>query len=163
MQNQLENAATSISQAAQPYQGSEIVIEGLVKDFGDVTAVNGLNLEIRKGEFFGFLGPNGAGKTTTISILCGLLAPTAGAVHIGGLDIRTDMQRIKERIGVCPQESAAFKFLTGRENITLFGELHGMEKQALKARVDDLLRQNRPQRGSQQTGERLQRWHDAAT
>lgn len=141
MQTQMENTLTPTSPRTQPAQAAEIVIEGLVKRFGDVTAVNGLDLEIRRGEFFGFLGPNGAGKTTTISILCGLLAPTAGFVHIGGLDIRKDMHRIKERIGVCPQESAAFKFLTGRENITLFGQLHGMDKQTLKVRVDELLRQ----------------------
>jgi ABC-type multidrug transport system ATPase subunit len=104
---------------------SEIVINGLVKGFGDVVAVNGLNLDIRKGEFFGFLGPNGAGKTTTISILCGLLAPTAGSVHIGGFDIRKDMPRIKERMGVCPQESVAFKFLTGMENMNSLGNFMG--------------------------------------
>lgn len=141
MQTHIENTLTPTSPRAKPAQAAEIVIEGLVKRFGDVLAVNGLNLQICKGEFFGFLGPNGAGKTTTISILCGLLAPTAGAVHIGGLDIRTNMQRIKERIGVCPQESAAFKFLTGWENIELMGQLHGMDNSTLKARVDDLLDQ----------------------
>lgn len=82
---------------------NEIVIKDLVKRFGDVTAVNGLNLEIRKGEFFGFLGPNGAGKTTTISILCGLIAPTEGTAHFDDLDIRRDMDKIKQRISVCPQ------------------------------------------------------------
>jgi ABC-2 type transport system ATP-binding protein len=120
---------------------TEIVIHDLVKHYGDVTAVNGLSLEIRKGEFFGFLGPNGAGKTTTISILCGLLEPSAGSVQIAGFDVRKDMPRIKARIGVCPQESAAFKFLTGMENLELFGELHGMDKQALRARATDLVNQ----------------------
>ena len=94
-----------------PNGQNEIVIKDLVKDFGDVKAVNGLNLEIKKGEMFGFLGPNGAGKSTTINILCGLLAPTAGTVLYGPYDIKKDMQKIKEHIGVCPQESAAFKFL----------------------------------------------------
>ena len=120
---------------------NEIVIRDLVKRFGDVTAVNGLNLEIRKGELFGFLGPNGAGKTTTISILCGLAEPSAGTAHYDGLDIKKDMDKIKQRIGVCPQEAAAFKFLTGRENLELFGTLHGLEKQALKDRVAELLTQ----------------------
>jgi len=118
-----------------------IVIKDLVKRFGDVTAVNGLNLEIRKGEFFGFLGPNGAGKTTTISILCGLIAPTEGSAFFGDLDVRKDMGKIKQGIGVCPQEAAAFKFLSGRENLELFGTLHGLEKQALKDRVTNLLTQ----------------------
>lgn len=135
------NSRPVMSQMNRISDHNEIIVEGLVKRFRDVTAVNGLNLEIRKGEFFGFLGPNGAGKTTTISILCGLLAPTEGVVHIGGLDIRKDIHRIKERIGVCPQESAAFKFLTGRENIQLMGQLHGMDRHTLQARVEDLINQ----------------------
>jgi ABC-2 type transport system ATP-binding protein len=119
----------------------EIVIKDLVKDFGDVKAVNGLNLEIRKGEMFGFLGPNGAGKTTTISMLCGLLEPTAGSAQIGGFDIGKEPRKVKELIGVCPQEVAVFKFLTGMENLELFGNLHGMDKQVLKERAADLVNQ----------------------
>ena len=119
--------------------GKVIAIQNLVKQYDDITAVNRLNLEIRKGEMFGFLGPNGAWKTTTISMLCGLVEPTAGTAHITGCDIRTDMARIKEKIGVCPQEAAVFKFLTGMENLELFGNLHGLEKQAIKARAADLV------------------------
>jgi ABC-2 type transport system ATP-binding protein len=119
----------------------EIVITGLVKKFGDITAVNGLNLEIRKGEMFGFLGPNGAGKTTTIRMLCGLLKPSAGTARISGFDIQTDLAKIKARIGVCPQEAAVFKFLSGRENIELMGNLHGMPKKQLRERTEDLLSQ----------------------
>ena len=124
-----------------PKARNEIAISDLVKEFGDVKAVNGLSLDIRKGELFGLLGPNGAGKTTTISILCGLLAPSAGSAHIGGLDIRTDMPKIKKRIGVCPQEAAVFRFLTGKENIELFGKLHGMDKRVVRVRTAELLRQ----------------------
>jgi ABC-2 type transport system ATP-binding protein len=119
----------------------EIVIKDLVKDFGDVKAVNGLNLEIRKGEMFGFLGPNGAGKTTTISMLCGLLAPTAGSAQIAGFDIGKEPQKVKELIGVCPQEVAVYKFLTGMENLELFGNLHGMDKHVLKERAAELVKQ----------------------
>ena len=124
-----------------PKAQNEIVIKDLVKNFGDVTAVNGLNLDIRKGELFGLLGPNGAGKTTTISILCGLLEPSAGSAQIADFDVRKEMSKIKERIGVCPQEAAVFKFLTGRENIELFGNLHGMDKHLLRERSTDLLSQ----------------------
>ena len=124
-----------------PKARNEIVIKDLVKKYGDVTAVDGLTLDIRKGELFGLLGPNGAGKTTTISILSGLLAPSSGSAYIGGLDISKDMSTIKERIGVCPQEAAVFKFLTGKENIELFGSLHGMDKQVLRQRATDLLSQ----------------------
>ena len=120
---------------------NEIVIKGLVKKFGDVTAVDGLNLEILKGEMFGFLGPNGAGKTTTISMLCGLLEPTAGSAEIAGFDIGKQPQKVKERIGVCPQEVAVYKYLTGMENLELFGNLHGVDKQSVKERAAELVKQ----------------------
>ncbi len=121
--------------------GSVIVINDLTKQFDDVTAVKGLNLEIRKGEMFGFLGPNGAGKTTTISMLCGLLTPTSGSARIGGFDIGREPRKVKELIGVCPQEAAVFKFLTGMENLELFGSLHGMDSQAVKQRAAALVSQ----------------------
>jgi ABC-2 type transport system ATP-binding protein len=121
--------------------GNVIVVEGLTKQFDDITAVNGLNLEIRKGEMFGFLGPNGAGKTTSISMLCGLLQPTAGTARIGGFDVRKEGQKVKGLIGVCPQEVAVYKFLTGMENLELFGKLHGMDKQVVKQRAADLVEQ----------------------
>jgi ABC-2 type transport system ATP-binding protein len=124
-----------------PKVNDEIVIEDLVRKFGDVTAVNGLSLGIKKGEMFGFLGPNGAGKTTTISMLCGLLEPTAGSAQIAGFDIGQEPQKAKAQIGVCPQEAAVFKFLTGMENLELFGALHGMDKQAIKQRAADLVNQ----------------------
>ncbi|HSG15994.1 MAG TPA: ATP-binding cassette domain-containing protein [Anaerolineae bacterium] len=124
-----------------PKKENVIVIDGLVKQFDDVTAVNGLNLEIRKGEMFGFLGPNGAGKTTTISMLAGLLAPTAGSAHIAGYDVGKEPRKVKELIGVCPQEAAVFKFLTGMENLKLFGNLHGMDKKVLEQRAADLVNQ----------------------
>jgi len=124
-----------------PEARNEIVIKDLVKDYGDVRAVNGLNLEIGKGEMFGFLGPNGAGKTTTISMLCGLLAPTAGSAQIGGFDIGREPQKAKALIGVCPQEVAVYKFLTGLENLELFGHLHGMDKQVVKERAAELVKQ----------------------
>ncbi|HSG41922.1 MAG TPA: ATP-binding cassette domain-containing protein [Anaerolineales bacterium] len=120
---------------------NEIVIKDLVKKFDDLTAVNGLNLTINKGEMFGFLGPNGAGKSTTISMLCGLLEPTAGSAHIAGFDIGKQPQKAKELIGVCPQEVAVFKFLSGIENLELFGKLHGLTKQALKDRITELVNQ----------------------
>ena len=120
--------------------GTMIAVDGLVKSYGDVTAVNGLTLEIKKGELFGLLGPNGAGKTTTISILSGLLAPSAGSARSAAWTFAKEMPQIKQWIGVCPQEAAVYKFLTGRENIELIGTLYGMDRQ-LKARTDELLSQ----------------------
>ena len=119
--------------------GSVIIINDLTKQFDDVTAVSGLNLEIQKGEMFGFLGPNGAGKTTTINMLCGLLKPTAGTAFVAGYDVTKDTNKMQAHIGVCPQEAAVFKFLSGRENIELLGNLHGMEKGILRERTTSLL------------------------
>jgi ABC-2 type transport system ATP-binding protein len=119
--------------------GNVIVIKDLMKHFDDVKAVNGLNLEVHKGEMFGFLGPNGAGKTTTIKILCGLLEPTSGSASVAGYDVSKEPTKMKEHIGVCPQEAAVFKFLSGRENIELLGNLHGVEKDVLRERTTSLL------------------------
>jgi ABC-2 type transport system ATP-binding protein len=117
----------------------EIVIENLTKKFEDVTAVDGLSLEIEKRELFGLLGPNGAGKTTVINVLCGLLYPTSGSVHVGGYDVQKDTAKVKELIGVCPQDTAAYPFLSGRENVELFGNLHTMPKMKLKKNTEELL------------------------
>jgi ABC-2 type transport system ATP-binding protein len=120
-------------------KASEIVIENLTKKFEDVTAVDGLSLEIEKRELFGLLGPNGAGKTTVIKVLCGLLDPTSGSVHVGGYDISKETTKVKELIGVCPQDVAAYPFLSGRENVELFGNLHAMPKMKLKKNTEELL------------------------
>lgn len=117
-----------------------IIIKDLVKRFEDVTAVDGLNLEIKQGELFSLLGPNGAGKTTTINILCGILKPTKGTAFVGGYDIRKNLKEIRALIGVCPQQAAVFKFLNARENIELFGDLHAIPKKELRERTKALLR-----------------------
>ncbi|MCW4020623.1 MAG: ATP-binding cassette domain-containing protein [Candidatus Bathyarchaeota archaeon] len=116
-----------------------IVIDKLTKKFEDVVAVDGLSLEVEKGELFGLLGPNGAGKTTTINVLCCIFDPTSGSVCVGGYDVRRGPEKIKELIGVCPQDTAVFSYLTGRENIELFGNLHTMPKEKLKKNTDELL------------------------
>ena len=116
-----------------------IVISSLTKKFEDVTAVDGLDLKIEGGELFGLLGPNGAGKTTTINLLCGLLEPTSGSANVGGYDIQKEAHKVKELIGVCPQATAVFPYLTGRQNVELFGNLHTMPKEKLRKNTDDLL------------------------
>jgi ABC-2 type transport system ATP-binding protein len=118
---------------------SAIIMEHLGKQYQDVTALDNLSLQVGKGELFGLLGPNGAGKTTTISILCGLLKPTAGQASICGYDIQKDSSKVKEMIGVCIQETAVYSYLTGAENIDLFGNLHNLDKATLKARQTMLL------------------------
>jgi ABC-2 type transport system ATP-binding protein len=84
---------------------AEIIIDNLTKRFEDVTAVDGLCLNISKAELFGLLGPNGAGKTTTINVLCGLTEPSSGSVKVAGYDVQKEGSQIKKIIGVCPQET----------------------------------------------------------
>lgn len=118
---------------------SAIVIENLVKKFEDVTAVDGISLQVSKGELFGLLGPNGAGKTTTLNVLCGLLKPTSGSATVNGYDVQKETAKVKELIGVCPQDTPVYSYLTGRENAEFFGHLHAMPKEKLKENVDVLL------------------------
>jgi ABC-2 type transport system ATP-binding protein len=120
-------------------KGNGIKLQNLTKQFDDVTAVKNLSFEVEAGELFGLLGPNGAGKTTTIKILTGLLKPSSGEAQIGGFNIKKSMGKIKEMIGVCPQEPAFLPYLTGRENVELFGNLHGMSKTKIKERAEELL------------------------
>ncbi len=122
-----------------PNNKSAIIIKNLRKEFEDITAVNGLDLEIGRGELFALLGPNGAGKTTIINILCGLLSPTSGLVYVAGYNVQKEMHQIKNLIGLCPQETAAFPFLTGKENLELFGHMYSLPKDVLKARVENLI------------------------
>jgi ABC-2 type transport system ATP-binding protein len=118
-----------------------IIARNLVKKFDNgITAVNQLSLNIRKGEIFGLLGPNGAGKTTTINMMNGLLKPTKGQIYVGGYNIEKDLKKVKNLIGVCPQHIAIYKFLTGRENIELFGYLYGMGKDDVKTQTDELIK-----------------------
>jgi len=116
-----------------------IIIDNLTKEFEDVTAVDGLSLTVEKAELFGLLGPNGAGKTTTINVLSGLSEPTSGSISVGGYDVWKEPHKVKQLIGVCPQDTAVFLYLTGRENVELFGNLHAMPKEKLKKNADGLL------------------------
>lgn len=140
----IDHIETDIGKLVNPKRislkdNSGIVIKNLVKKFEDIVAVDNLDLEIEQGELFALLGPNGAGKTTTIKILCGLLQPTSGSASIGGYNALKEVDKIRPLIGFCPQETATFNFLTGKENLELFGNLYGMSKEDLKANVDILL------------------------
>jgi ABC-2 type transport system ATP-binding protein len=128
-----------ITRSVKTMKEPEILIQNLTKKYEDVTAVDDLSLEIEKGELFGLLGPNGAGKTTAIKVLCSLLTPTSGTAKVAGYDVRTESSKIKEIIGVCPQDSAVYPFLTGRENVELFGNLHTMPQDKLKENTRNLL------------------------
>lgn len=112
-----------------------VAIQGLTKDFG-VRAVDGLTLTISEGEVFGLLGPNGSGKTTTINCLTGLLVPTAGEISVEGFDVRTQGDEARNVMGVSPQETAVYSYLTGMENVKLFGALQSLSGKVLDERAD---------------------------
>ena len=111
----------------------------MTKNYGAVRAVDGLTLSIPEAEVFGLLGPNGSGKTTTINCLTGLLKPTGGAIRILGLDPQSEGSEARKAMGVSPQETAVYPYLTGEENVRLFGELYSVPNRALRARVDYVL------------------------
>lgn len=111
----------------------------LTKEFDGLVAVNGIDLEIKKGELFSLLGPNGAGKTTTIKMLCCLLKPTRGTASILGYDIAKDPFKVKELIGVSPQETVLSERLNCWENLALIGKVHGMSSKEVKGRSKELL------------------------
>ena len=121
--------------------GSEAVIEatGLVKRYGQVEAVRGIDLEVRHGEIFGFLGPNGAGKSTTISILCTLLTPTAGTARVAGIDVMQDPARVRQRIGLVFQDPSLDDVLTGRENLEFHAFIYSVPSSERARRIDEML------------------------
>jgi ABC-2 type transport system ATP-binding protein len=112
---------------------------GLRKTFGDLVAVDGIDLAVPRGSFYGFLGPNGAGKSTTIKCLTGLLTPTAGRCRILGLDPIADPVGVKQRVGVVPEDLALFDRLSGRETLSFVGQVHGLAPAQVRARTDELL------------------------
>ena len=112
--------------------------EGLVREYDDVRAVDGIDLRIAAGEIYGFLGPNGAGKSTTVHMLCTLAAPTAGRALVAGFDVGTDPGQVRLRIGVALQEAALDPGQTGRELLRLQGRLFGLTRREVDHRVAEL-------------------------
>ncbi|HVR31436.1 MAG TPA: ABC transporter ATP-binding protein [Acidimicrobiia bacterium] len=112
---------------------------GLVRRFGKATAVDGLDLAIRRGEFYGLLGQNGAGKTTTIKMIVGLLRPSAGRAGIGEFDTWKQPVEVKRRIGVLPEEFNLYERLTGAELLDFAAAMHGLERDEAVSRRNELL------------------------
>ena len=111
---------------------------GLVKRYGDVTAVDGLDLEVEQGELYSLLGVNGAGKTTAIKLLTGLIKPTAGDALVGGCSITAEPGKVKSRIGVSPQETAVAPNLTVKENLELICGIHGFPREKTETKIREL-------------------------
>jgi ABC-2 type transport system ATP-binding protein len=116
-----------------------IEASGLVKTFGDVRAVDGVDLAVRGGSVYGVLGPNGAGKTTTIRMLATLLTPDEGTASVMGHDIRTEGDAVRALVSLTGQMASVDEDLTGRENLVLLGRLLGLRRPDAKARAAELL------------------------
>jgi ABC-2 type transport system ATP-binding protein len=116
-----------------------LVVQGLVRRYGELTAVDGVSFHIDAGETYGLLGPNGAGKTTTISMVAGLIAADAGSITVAGQVMGPSEVAVKHHLGLVPQDLAIYPELTGRENLTFFGRLQGLRGKQLSQRIDTVL------------------------
>ncbi len=116
-----------------------IVTKELTKRFGEVLAVNHVNLEVEKGEIFGLLGPNGAGKTTMVRILCGLMAPTNGTAQVVGYDVASNPEQVKANIGYMPQRFCLYEDHTVVENLDFYARIYGLNKDKSRERIADIL------------------------
>src|SRR5215472_12943362 len=119
-----------------------ISAEHLVRRFGNFTAVNDVSFRVEKGEIFGFLGPNGSGKTTVIKMLTGLLPLSGGSAHVEGLDVRTDSEAVRERIGYMSQNFSLYYDLTVEENLKFYGRIYSLPPERLKQRMKEIIELN---------------------
>jgi ABC-2 type transport system ATP-binding protein len=120
---------------------SEPVIQvgSLVKRYGDLEAVRGIDFAVQQGETFGFLGPNGAGKSTTIKILCTLAAPTSGTTRVAGYDVKRQRDTVRRNIGLVFQDTTLDSYLTGEQNLRFHADLYGVPRGRLDARLKQVL------------------------
>ena len=116
-----------------------IATRGLTRKFGASTAVDHIDLQVRRGEVYGFLGPNGSGKSTTIRLLCGLLLPTSGDIQVLGLNIPAQAEALKKRMGYMTQKFSLYDDLSVGENLTFVANIHGLANARARQRVDELL------------------------
>jgi ATP-binding cassette subfamily A (ABC1) protein 3 len=140
MQENIEGVDNSLQRQIE--SGKAMVVRGLRKHFGNKIAVDGIDLEMYEGQIFALLGHNGAGKTTTISMLTGMLGPTAGEMTVNKLKFDTDMEEIRQKLGVCPQHDVLFKELTVTEHLYMFARFKGMiDNEEIKNAVNEKIRE----------------------
>jgi ABC-2 type transport system ATP-binding protein len=116
-----------------------LIAQDLHKSYGDNKAVDGISLQVARGEVFGLLGPNGAGKTTTISMLTGLFPPDSGSITVDGLDLAKQTTAAKAKMGLVPQDLALYPTLSARQNLTFWGRIYGLKGRQLSNRVSEVL------------------------
>lgn len=116
-----------------------IIVRDLVKKFGDFTAVGGINLEVQRGEIFGFLGPNGSGKTTTIRMMLGLLKPSAGSVEVLGMQVDGNTEEIRPKVGYMAQRFSLYSDLSVRQNLQFHGKAYGLTNDELDKQMQEAL------------------------
>jgi ABC-2 type transport system ATP-binding protein len=126
----------------QRAEEASIIAKNLVRRFGDFVAVDGVSFRVEKGEIFGFLGPNGSGKTTVIKMLTGLLPLSAGSAWVAGLEVRSDAEAVRERIGYMSQKFSLYDDLTVTENLQFYGRIYGLPPARMKRRIDEIVQLN---------------------
>jgi ABC-2 type transport system ATP-binding protein len=117
-----------------------VKLAGLSKRYGDVTAVDYLDLDVRKGEILGLLGPNGSGKSTTLKMILGLVKPDSGSVNVLGIDVEDDPVAVKRKVGYVPESPRVYEFLTGLEFLDFTGDVYGMQLEKKKKRIEEFLK-----------------------
>lgn len=119
---------------------NDIEVESVSKHFKDNVAVDNVSMNVPRGTLIGLLGPNGAGKSTLTKMLCGMMKPTSGTIRVGGYNVQDNPMRVKELLGVVPQDIVLYDYMNARENLAFFGKLYGLSRGKLRNRVDELLR-----------------------
>jgi ABC-2 type transport system ATP-binding protein len=131
-----ETCPVQVSPAGTPNGAATISIRNVRKSYGDIVAVDDVDLDLQPGEILGLIGPNGAGKTTLVSMMAGVLTPDAGSIRINGLDFRSHRRELQRSIGLAPQELAIYPVLTVDDNLSYVGRLHGLKGSDLRTQVD---------------------------
>lgn len=119
---------------------NDIEVDSVTKRFQDTVAVDNVSMKVARGELFGLLGPNGAGKSTLTKMLSGMINPTSGTIKVGGYNIRDDPMKVKESLGVVPQDIVLYDYMNARENLAFFGRLYGLSGSKLRNRIEELLK-----------------------
>ena len=117
-----------------------VKLTSVSKRYGDITAVDYLDLDIKKGEIFGLLGPNGSGKSTTLKMILGLVKPDSGSVNVLGINMEDDSVAVKRKVGYVPESPRVYEFLTGLEFLDFTGDVYGMAPDEKKKRIEEFVK-----------------------